>query len=129
MYALAELAEEVGFNTVTNSAIPGIIATTSLPITGTGAFNGDLAFDRGGNLYIVTSLGTAAAVGVVRGPLPSTGSGSALTDTLLNTYSNPNSYGYNGIAFDNFGHLFIHHPPPTLPDDIKRCAASQALGE
>jgi uncharacterized repeat protein (TIGR01451 family) len=100
-----------GFNTNTNTAIPGIIATAALPVSGTGGFDGDMSFDAAGNLYLVTSLGTSAGVAVVPGPLPTTGSttGTALISTTLQTFSSSISAGWNGIAFDNTGNLFIQY--------------------
>ncbi|MFG3479935.1 hypothetical protein ACGF3K_32595 [Streptomyces sp. NPDC047980] len=106
-----------GFDTETNTAIPGVIATFDLPITSRFSANGDIAFDASGNLYIVTSANSSnnAAIGVVRGPLPTTGSatGVALTDTLLTTINNPQQRQYNGIAFNNDGELFIQFSAPA----------------
>ncbi|MGW8954338.1 DUF7507 domain-containing protein [Streptomyces sp. NPDC055709] len=106
-----------GFNTQTNTAIPGVIATFDLPITSRFSANGDIAFDASGNLYIVTSANSSnnAAIGVVPGPLPTTGSatGVALTDTLLTTINNPQQRQYNGIAFNNNGELFIEFSSPA----------------
>lgn len=106
-----------GFDTETNTAIPGVIATFDLPITSRFSANGDIAFDASGNLYIVTSANSSnnAAIGVVRGPLPTTGSatGVSLTDTLLTTISNPQQRQYNGIAFNNDGELFIQFSAPA----------------
>ncbi|MEU6709377.1 DUF7507 domain-containing protein [Streptomyces wuyuanensis] len=106
-----------GFDTGTNTAIPGVIATFDLPITSRFSANGDIAFDASGNLYIVTSANSSnnAAIGVVRGPLPTTGSatGVSLTDTLLTTIDNPQQRQYNGIAFNNDGELFIQFSAPA----------------
>ncbi|MFJ9805726.1 DUF7507 domain-containing protein [Streptomyces wuyuanensis] len=94
-----------------------MIATFDLPITSRFSANGDIAFDASGNLYIVTSANSSnnAAIGVVRGPLPTTGSatGVSLTDTLLTTISNPQQRQYNGIAFNNDGELFIQFSAPA----------------
>jgi uncharacterized repeat protein (TIGR01451 family) len=98
-----------GFNTATNTPVSGIIATFSLP-TGlsTAGQNGDIAFDSAGNMYVLASDGTNVAIGVVRGPIPTTGSvtGVPLTDTVLSTFTS--SSIYNGIAFDNAGHLYTN---------------------
>ncbi|WP_327687191.1 DUF7507 domain-containing protein [Streptomyces sp. NBC_00467] len=106
-----------GFDTTTKTAIPGKIATFDLPITATGGVNGDIAFDAAGNLYIVTSESGAndAAIGVVEGPLPTTGSatGVALPTTLLTKIDNPQQRQYNGIAFNNDGELFIEFSGPN----------------
>jgi hypothetical protein len=102
-----------GWNTSTNTSI-GVVATStmpeSIPTTSAGT-NGDLAFDRNGNLYVVSSVNTFAATGVIPGPLPTTPQTSppALSDTTLATYSNPSSNAYNGIAFDNTGSLYLEY--------------------
>ncbi|MFJ3234590.1 hypothetical protein [Streptomyces sp. NPDC086787] len=100
-----------GFNTVTNQAIPGIIATFDMPLTSRFSANGDIAFDGAGNLYIVSSANSSnnAAIGVVQGPLPTTGSqtGVQLQMKRLTTIDNPEQRQYNGIAFNNDGALFI----------------------
>ncbi|WP_179388136.1 DUF7507 domain-containing protein [Psychromicrobium silvestre] len=96
-----------GFNTNTNQAIPGVIATFALPTGASAAgVNGDLAFDSTGNLYLLTSNSSISAIGVVSGPLPVTGSasGAPLTDTVLTTF--PATASYVGIAFDNAGNLY-----------------------
>ncbi|MEV0192848.1 hypothetical protein AB0I39_30495 [Kitasatospora purpeofusca] len=100
-----------GFDTTTHTAIPGIVATFPLPITAVGGSNGDLAFDAAGNLYALSSLGTTAAIGRVDGPLPTTGSatGTPLTSTTISAIDNPAANSYNGIAFDNAGHLFVEY--------------------
>ena len=97
-----------GFNTVTNTRISGTIATFSLP-TGNSSQgnNGDIAFDTAGNMYVLASNSTVVGIGVVKGPMPTTGSatGVVLTDTLLNRFNDTNTY--NGIAFDNAGNLYV----------------------
>ena len=99
-----------GWNTTTNTSI-GVVANSRLPetIPATGATNGDLAFDRNGNLYVVSSIATSAATGVIPGPLPTTPQTNppTLPDTTLAVYPDPNSNAYNGIAFDNAGNLFL----------------------
>jgi fimbrial isopeptide formation D2 family protein len=100
-----------GWNTTTNTSI-GVVANSTLPeiIPNTSAStNGDLAFDRHGNLFVVSSVNTNAATGVIQGPLPTTPQTNppTLPDTTLATYSNPNSNAYNGIAFDNSGGLYL----------------------
>ena len=97
-----------GFNTDTNTRITGVIATFSLPSGNSSAGNnGDIAFDSAGNMYVLASNGSAVGIGVVKGPIPTTGSssGAPLTDTLLNRFADSNSY--NGIAFDNSGNLYV----------------------
>lgn len=105
-----------GFNTATNTAIPGIIATAALPVTTAGGANGDFAFDQGGNLYLVDSVGTAAGLGVVHGPLPTTGSANppTLAETTLQNYNLAAGVSYNGIAFDNSGHLYVEYTSGTV---------------
>ncbi len=95
-----------GFNTTTNTAVSGVIGTVAL---GTGnstrGQNGDLAFDGAGNMYLLSSDGVNVAINIVHAPIPTTGSGGTLTSTLLSRFASPALY--NGIAFDNAGHLFV----------------------
>ncbi|MEU6218184.1 hypothetical protein ABZ845_11800 [Streptomyces sp. NPDC047022] len=102
-----------GFDTATNTAIPGIIATVPLPIPG--GFNGDIAFDAAGNLYLLGGTTTTAGITVVPGPLPTTGSatGTPLQGKLLQTV---NGFQFNGIAFDNSGNLFLNFTQPSDPN-------------
>jgi hypothetical protein len=97
-----------GFDTHRNTPIGGTIATFNLP-TGkdAAAQNGDIAFDSAGNMYVLSSDATTVAIGVVDGPIPTTGSPSGvhLADTPLTSF--PDSSTYNGIAFDNAGHLYV----------------------
>ena len=89
-----------------------MIATFSLPTgNGTAGNNGDIAFDSAGNMYVLASNGSEVGIGVVKGPIPTTGSSSGvpLTDTLLNRFADRNSY--NGIAFDNSGNLYVSGIP------------------
>ncbi|WP_147409011.1 LPXTG cell wall anchor domain-containing protein [Kitasatospora xanthocidica] len=104
-----------GFNTTTNTAIPGVIGTFDLPVTGTSGPNGDITFDAGGNLYILSSVGTDAAIGRVSAPIPTTGSatGVPLTSTTLSTLDNPTDRSFNGAAFDNVGNLYIEFTSGT----------------
>ncbi|MFE7594497.1 hypothetical protein ACFU6K_34340, partial [Kitasatospora sp. NPDC057512] len=104
-----------GFNTTTNTAIPGVIGTFDLPVTGTSGPNGDITFDAGGNLYILSSVGTDAAIGRVSAPIPTTGSatGEPLTSTTLSTLDNPTNRSFNGAAFDNVGNLYIEFASGT----------------
>jgi uncharacterized repeat protein (TIGR01451 family) len=97
-----------GFNTTTNTPITGTIATFPLPTGNSSAGNnGDIAFDSAGNMFVLASNGTNVGIGVVKGPIPTTGSASGvpLTDTLLNRFADRNIY--NGIAFDNAGNLYV----------------------
>ena len=75
--AAAGSATVYGFDPATHTAIPGVLATVALPLTGSGTAGGDLAFDRDGNLYLAESLGAAAALTIVDGPLPTANDGSA----------------------------------------------------
>jgi uncharacterized repeat protein (TIGR01451 family) len=60
-------------------------------------------------VYVVSNTGTAAGLGVIPGPLPTTQPASTptLTDTRLATFSNAAANSFNGIAFDSTGDLFI----------------------
>jgi len=104
-----------GFNTNTTTRITGVIATFSLPTGHSSANkngnNGDIAFDSAGNMYVLASNGSEVGIGVVKGPIPTTGSssGAPLTDTLLNRFADSNSF--NGIAFDNSGNLYVSGIP------------------
>ncbi|HVA05225.1 MAG TPA: hypothetical protein VNG12_00625, partial [Acidimicrobiales bacterium] len=97
-----------GFNTTTNTAISGIVATA--PLAEAGGNNGDIAFDLLGNLYLVNSAAPGpGGVAVVRGPLPTTAAGTVLTSTVLTT-SLPGATaagGFNGIGFLNPGQLVV----------------------
>src|SRR5262249_21390771 len=94
----------------TNTSI-GVVVNSNLPQTvpSSGNTNGDMAFDQAGNLYVVSNTGTAAAVGVIQGPLPVTlrATTPTLINTTLATFANAASNSYNGIAFDGTGNLFI----------------------
>ncbi len=97
-----------GFNTVTKTSIPGVIATAPLAVGG-GAANGDLAFDTLGNMYMVDSVGTTGGIATVKGPLPTTAVGASLTSTTLTT-SLPGATtanGFNGITFLPNGNLVV----------------------
>src|ERR1700751_3115935 len=49
------IATIYGFNTVTNTAIPGVIATVALGTGNTGrSLNGDIAFDGAGKMYMLS---------------------------------------------------------------------------
>ena len=104
-----------GFNTRTNTRIGGTIATFNLP-TGKNPNdqNGDIAFDSAGNMYVLSSDATTVAIGVVDGPIPTTGSASGvhLTDTVLTSFGDTSTY--NGIAFDNAGHLYVSGTPRNV---------------
>ena len=78
-------------------AVPRRARTATSPSTATGTS------------LIVSSVGTSAATGVIQGPLPTTPQTNppTLQDTRLATYANPNQHGYNGIAFNSTGNLFI----------------------
>jgi len=105
------IATVYGFNTLTNTAIPGTIATFDLPVAGSVGANGDLAFDMSGNMYILQSAGHSAALGIVPGPVPTTGSahGATLIQTTLSTIPDPAGDQYNGVAFDNSGNMYIEY--------------------
>ena len=99
-----------GWNTTTNTSL-GVVANSTWPeaVPSSGSTNGDITFDRNGNVLIVSSVGTNAALGVIQGPLPTTPQTNppTLQDTRLTTYTNTNSNAYNGIAFDNTGSLYL----------------------
>jgi Prealbumin-like fold domain len=122
-----------GWNTTTNTSL-GVVATSTLPQAGTlpsGGANGDFAFDSQGNVYVVSSIGTNAALGRISGPLPGTlqTSPPALTDTNLATYANPNSNAYNGVAFDNNGNLYLEYSSGSETAILKVNPATGAIEE
>src|ERR1700722_16420091 len=102
------IATIYGFNTVTNTAISGVIGTVALGTGNTGrSLNGDIAFDGAGNMYLLSSDSVNTAINIVPAPIPTTGSGSGvtLTSTLLSKFASTSAY--NGIAFDNAGHPYV----------------------
>ena len=99
-----------GFNTLTNTPISGPIATITFPLAATGANpNGDIAFDAAGNLYVLTQISNTAVVGIVQGPLPTTGINATPTVTTLSTFAAPIATPYGSLAFDNQGHMFVQY--------------------
>jgi uncharacterized repeat protein (TIGR01451 family) len=101
------IATIYGFDTNTNTAIPGVIGTVALGDGDTTVGqNGDLAFDGAGNLYLLSSDTVNVAINIVHAPVPTTGSagGVTLTSTLLSRFAN--TAEYVGIAFDNDGNLY-----------------------
>jgi hypothetical protein len=104
-----------GFNTVTNTAIPGIIATFDLPVSSRVGPNGDLAFDAAGDMYVLESAGRSAALGIVARPIPTTGSaqGAVLTDSRRSTIPDTAGDEYNGVAFDNAGNMYVEYSSET----------------
>jgi uncharacterized repeat protein (TIGR01451 family) len=114
-------ANVYGFNTLTNTAIPGIIGRVNLG-TGDSAAgqNGDLAFDGSGNMYLLSSNGTNVAINIVPAPVPLTGSsgGATLTSTLQSFFAS--SAKYNGIAFDNNGNLYVEDASASNVSEITK---------
>lgn len=102
------VATVYGFDTNRNTAIPGVIATFDLP-DGAGAApqNGDIAFDGLGDMYVLASDGATLGVGVIKGPIPTSGSATGASLAVRTLSSTPKSSTYNGIAFDNNGSLYL----------------------
>ena len=96
-----------GFDTLTNTAIPGAIATFKLPDwPSSKGQNGDFTFDGNGNLYVLASDGATRAVGVIKAAeVPASATGKELPITVLSAVPDTNTY--NGIAFDNLGRLYL----------------------
>lgn len=95
-----------GFNTTTDQMIsPNPLVTfPAIP----GQLNGDIAFDGGGNLYIVTSSTTGGTLEAISAPLPQTAAQAAtLSPALLSTFAVPGGAAVNGIAFDGNGTLYL----------------------
>ena len=94
-----------GFNTNTDTAISGEMGTFELPGGGT---NGDITFDLNGDLYVLASDESTRGVGVIRSTsVPSETTTSQLPITTLSSVAEPHKLTYNGIAFDNLGHLYL----------------------
>ncbi|KQR52828.1 hypothetical protein ASF88_15245 [Leifsonia sp. Leaf336] len=95
-----------GYDTTTNQLIdPSPLV--SWPYVA-GQANGDIAFDGGGNLYIVTSSTTDGTLEAISGPLPRASAGAAaLTPSTLSDFSVPGGVAVNGIAFDGTGTLYL----------------------
>lgn len=94
------------FNTVTNQAVSGAVATVAVPA---GAFNGDFTFDTTGRLYVVTD----GALKVVTDPIPTSGNGTPvpLASRLI---SNLSSAGVpNSVAFGPDGYLYVGSGMPS----------------
>ncbi|HUC04875.1 MAG TPA: hypothetical protein VL961_05725, partial [Acidimicrobiales bacterium] len=104
-----------GFNTATNTAITGVVATAPLAVSGTSGFNGDLAFDALGNLYLVDSVGTSGGIAVVKGPLPTTAADKSFTSTTITTSLSgaTTNTGFNGIGFLADGDLVVERLTST----------------
>ena len=114
-------ANVYGFNTLTNTAIPGIIGRVNLGTgNSTAGENGDLAFDGSGNMYVLSSNGANVAINIVPAPLPATGSsgGATLTSKLQSFFAS--SAKYNGIAFDNDGNLYVEDASTSNVSEITK---------
>ena len=96
-----------GFDTLTDTAIAGEMGTFDLPDGDSAASeNGDFTFDYNGNLYVLASNATTRGVGVIKAAdVPSTATGEQLSLTTLSSVADAATY--NGIAFDNLGHLYL----------------------
>ena len=96
-----------GFDTLTDTAITGEMGTFDLPDGDSAASeNGDFTFDYNGNLYVLASNATTRGVGVIKtADVPSTATGEQLSITTLSSVADAATY--NGIAFDNLGHLYL----------------------
>lgn len=108
-----------GWNTITNAAIPGIIARVSL---GAGN-NGDFAFDTSGRLYIV-SAGLLLSVDT---PIPTTGTA---TGPLLPTTSiaSPPGGSLGSVAFGSDGLLYLAGVPAGGTERV-RYAVNPSSGQ
>ncbi len=101
-----------GFDTITDTAITGVIGHFKLPDGTSGSQNGDFTFDLNGNLYALASDGSKLGVGVVKAAdVPSTATGAELPITVLSAVAEATKY--NGIAFDNRGHLYLEGSPSS----------------
>ena len=95
-----------GFDTTTNQLVSDTPLVAFPPTVGQN--NGDIAFDGGGNLYIVTSSTTDGTLEAISGPLPRTVAEAAdLQPIELSTFSVPGNAAVNGIAFDGTGTLYL----------------------
>ena len=101
-----------GFNTLTNTPIGSIGSISGMDPS---SFNGDIAFDAAGNLYIVSNANDTASgiVSRVNGPLPTTQGNVTLAATTI-TSSLPGNVGqYNSVAFGPNGSLVIGATPSS----------------
>ncbi|GAA4149199.1 DUF7507 domain-containing protein [Leifsonia shinshuensis] len=95
-----------GFDTKTDQMISPNPLVTFVP--NPGQLNGDIAFDGGGNLYIVTSSTTGGTLEAISAPLPQTSAqAGTLSPALLSTFAVPGGAAVNGIAFDGNGTLYL----------------------
>ncbi|QNE34438.1 DUF7507 domain-containing protein [Leifsonia shinshuensis] len=95
-----------GFDTTTDQMISPAPLITFPAIAG--EVNGDIAFDGGGNLYVVASSATEGTLEAISGPLPQTAAQAAtVSPTILSTFAVPGSAVVNGIAFDGNGTLYL----------------------
>ncbi|MEY9953802.1 hypothetical protein [Leifsonia sp. EB34] len=95
-----------GFNTTTDQLISPNPLITFAP--NPGQLNGDIAFDGGGNLYIVTSSTIGGTLEAISAPLPQTAAQAAsLSPSLLSIFTVPGGAAINGIAFDGNGTLYL----------------------
>ncbi|MFE4469579.1 hypothetical protein ACFRFH_12270 [Leifsonia sp. NPDC056824] len=95
-----------GFDTKTDQMVSPSPLVTFPAVAGQN--NGDIAFDGGGNLYLVFSSATDGSLEAISGPLPRTAAQAAtLTPATLSTFTVPGGAAVNGIAFDGNGTLYL----------------------
>ncbi|MEN2741923.1 hypothetical protein ABCS02_29420 [Microbacterium sp. X-17] len=95
-----------GFDTTTDQLVSPTPLLTFPAVPGQN--NGDIAFDGGGNLYLVFSSTTDGSLEAISGPLPKTAAQAAtLTPATLSTFTVPGGAAVNGIAFDGSGTLYL----------------------
>ncbi|MCT2108119.1 hypothetical protein M3E10_17180, partial [Dietzia cinnamea] len=92
-----------GYNPATPAVAPVKVMTVNLP--GSKGRNGDLAFDAGGNMYVVAASNAEGGIWSVDGPMPTTGS-VTVTGTQV-TALTPQFASANSIAFGPDGYLYV----------------------
>ncbi|MFI6643925.1 Ig-like domain-containing protein [Streptomyces sp. NPDC050504] len=92
-----------GYNPDTNTVV-GSVLTATLP--GSPGNNGDLAFDRQGNMFAVVGGGSEAQIYRVDGPMP-TASGGTATGTPVGSRI-PDVNSLNSMAFGDDGYLYLY---------------------
>ncbi|MGH1523014.1 DUF7507 domain-containing protein [Leifsonia sp. L25] len=95
-----------GFDTTTDQLVSPNPLVTFPAVAG--QTNGDIAFDGGGNLYLVASSTAGGTLEALSAPLPQTAPQAAtLFPSLLSIFAVPGGAAVNGIAFDGNGTLYL----------------------
>lgn len=99
------------FDTVAKTAI-GEVGVVDLPATASTGGNGDLAFDRQGNMYLVRSSTGGSSNILVRVDAANVGTTASTATVPSTTLSSPPDGGglaYNGMTFDSTGEIYLQN--------------------